>query len=143
MKRATIMTMLAMAMMFFMTGTAGAMEERNAYEIGDGNWIYFGPAPTDEWTTAREMPRKRSLEQSIRGDALRHYEMPGFKLPESGELLMFYDGTESRSAERGRNAESVNYRRPEPAESPWAVYELPESGGIIVFCDTNDPAGCV
>ncbi len=133
MKRLTLMTIFAVIMMI---GTAGAMQERTAYEFGDGHWIYFGPAPSDDWTVARSMPLKRSLEQSIRGDALRHYEMPGFELPESGEVISFApSNTEKRT--------TVKQVAPIlPTASPWKIYELPESGQSIAFCETNDPAGC-
>ena len=136
MKRATIKTLLAITVLFFLTGNASAMEERNAYESADGHWIYFGPAPTDDWTAARPMPQKRSLQQSIRGDALRNYEMPYFELPESGEVISFAPGTSD-------NRTSARQAAPNPpTSSPWVIYELPESGQSIAFCETDDPAVC-
>ena len=141
MKHAIIITLFVMTF-GLMTTAAWAFDGRSTYESGDGHWIYFGPAQTGDWTAERQMPLKRTLEGSIRGDALRHYEMPRHVLPESGTEITFYDGSKTLATKKGETVESVYLERPEPIESPWKIYELPESGHTIVFCETNDPAGC-
>ncbi len=133
MKRATINTILAVTIVFILAGPAMAMEERTAYELSDGHWIYFGPAPTDAWTAARKMPQSRSLAGAIRGDALRHYEMPDFELAESGRLISFYSGTDRTAGTGGKDAGRSKAKRPDPAPSPWEIHEIPESGSAIVF----------
>ena len=133
MKHTAIITILAVTIAFFLAGPTMAMEERTAYELSDGHWIYFGPAPTDAWTAARKMPQSRSLEGSIRGDALRHYEMPDFELAESGRLISFYGRTERSAGTADKDAGRLKAGRPDPALSPWESHELPESGSVIVF----------
>lgn len=107
------------------------MDERNAYEFGDGHWVYFGPAQTSEWTTARRLPLKRSLQQSIRGDALRHYELPRYEMAESGQVISFYGESDPRSGEEAPVIVRGGARS--STESRWEVFELPESGQTIVF----------
>ena len=133
MKPAIPTTLLTIALVIFVTGIAAAAEERTAYEFGDGHWIYFGPSQSPEWTASRKMPLKRSLEQSIRGDALRHYEMPQFVLPESGIAISFHGAAASRPERRTRVVDRDVRALPDAAESPRGIYELPESGMIIEF----------
>ncbi len=128
MKYTIIMTITLMTIGFIMTAPAGAFDERNAYEAGDGHWIYFGPDPSSDWTTSRRMPLERSLEGAIRQDALRHYEMPRFELPESGEVISFYGDTKEMQTEA-----SPIPVMPRPEDPRWEIFELPESGHTIRF----------
>ena len=120
-------------LIYILPAVATAAEERTAFEYGDGHWIYFGPSQSPEWTTTRKMPLKRSLQQSIRGDALRHYEMPQFVLPESGVVISFHDGADMRTGILGRDTKRGNTRPPVRDYSPRERFELPESGTTIEF----------
>ena len=134
MKHAIPKILLTTALLIYLLpAVATATEERTAYEYGDGHWIYFGPAQSPEWTTTRKMPLKRSLEQSIRGDALRHYEMPQFVLPESGVVISFHDGADRRTGKLDRDTKRGNERLPVKVQSPRETFELPESGTTIEF----------
>ena len=113
---------------------AVAFDERSAYEVGDSHWVYFGPDSSSYGTTPRMMPRKRSLTDSIRRDALRHYEMPGYELPETGEVINFYDPKRAP-----RTAAAVGPVERRSNESPWEVFELPESGHVIRFAKDPPP----
>ena len=136
MKHAFNITAMALFFGLMLALPAGAFDARNAYEAGDGHWIYFGPDSSNYGSAPRIMPRKRSLTDSIRRDALRHYEMPGYELPETGEVINFYD---SKSAPPAAAAVGPVERRSD--ESPWEVFELPESGQIIRFAkDITPPA---
>lgn len=128
MKYPIILTITLMTIGLVMAAPAGAFDKRNAIEAGDGHWIYFGPDPSSDWTAPRPMPLKRSLEGSIRQDALRHYEMPRFELPESGEVISFYGGTKDVQAE----TRPVPVMRT-PEDPQWEIFELPESGNTIRF----------
>ncbi len=134
MKHAFNITTMALFFGLMLALPAGAFDARNAYEAGDGHWIYFGPAPSGDWTAQRVMPRKRSLAQSIRQDALRHYAMPRHELPESGEVIAFYGAKRApRSPATIRPVERRTH------ESKWEVFELPESGQIIRFAKDGTP----
>ncbi len=128
MKLTAPMTIQLMMLSLLLSAPAFAFEGRTAYESGDGHWIYFGPAPTEPWTASRVMPAKRSLEGSVRHDALRHYAMPRYELPESGEVIAF-----GKSDDATAPAASVRRPRPDSTDKRWEVFELPESGGTIRF----------
>ncbi|MBL0715067.1 MAG: hypothetical protein JJV98_15360 [Desulfosarcina sp.] len=132
MKRHIIMTILILSAGFLTSASVWAMDERKAYEMGDGHWVYFGPDPSSEWTAERRLPLKRSLQQSIRGDALRHYEIPRYEMPESAEMITFSAGSETADTFAGKAGLRLKTRR-RPADSDWEVFELPESGQTIVF----------
>lgn len=112
------------------TTSAFAIDERNVNAVTDAHWRYFGPAPTDDWTAARPLPAKRSLEQSIRHDALRHYETNSFELSESGQVISF---TEKPEGLRGDAHPRPANRQPD--ESPPELFELAESGQVISFSE--------
>lgn len=135
MKNAIIMSIVMMTVGILITTSAWAMDERSAPEIADAHWTYFGPAPSNDWTAARRLPVKRSLAQSIRHDALRHYEINSFELSESGQVISFSEkldffrvDTQPRPAKR------------QPHELPWEIFELAESGLTIVFPNAKSPA---
>ncbi len=128
MKREFKITFLTMLTALLLTTPIHAFEGRNAYEAGDGHWIYFGPDSSSSGSTHHVMPRKRSLEQSIRRDALRNYEMPRYELAESGEVISFYgEDTMARTETATRPA----LRRAD--QSQGNVFEMPESGHVIRF----------
>ena len=130
MKHSFNITIIAIIIGLMLTMPAGAFDGRNAYEAGDGHWIYFGPDPSNDWTRQHVMPTKRSLAQSIRRDALRHYAMPGYELPESGEMISFYGDKRAPRAEA-----DIRPAGPRPNESKWEDFELPESGHVIRFAN--------
>ena len=134
MKHAFNTTAMALFFGLMLALPAEAFDTRNAYETGDGHWIYFGPAPSGDWTAQRVMPRKRSLARSIRQDALRHYAMPRYELPESGEVIAFY-GAKSAPQDKAviRPVERKTH------ELKQEVFELPESGQIIRFAKDGTP----
>lgn len=132
MKHAFNITIIAIFFGLMLAPPVGAFDGRNAYEAGDGHWIYFGPDPSADWTTQRVMPRKRSLAQSIRRDALRHCEMPRYELPDSGEVIAFFGAKRAP-----RTAADIRPVERRPRESKWEVFELPESGHVIRF--TKEP----
>ena len=134
MKHAFHITIVAFFFGLMLATPAGAFDKRSAYEVGDGHWIYFGPDSSSYWTAPRIMPRKRSLTDSIRRDALRHYEMPGYELPETGEVINFYD---AKRAPRAATTVGPVERRSNA--SPWEVFELPESGHVIRFAKDPPP----
>ena len=134
MKLTALTTIHMMLFSLLLSTPAWAFEGRTAYEAGDGHWIYFGPAPTAPWTASRVMPTKRSLESSVRQDALRHYAMPRFELPESGEVISFglTDGATTPAAD-------VRMPHPRSTDTRWEVFELPESGETIRFAREVSP----
>ena len=121
-------TILTLLMGLILTLPAHAFDGRSVYEAGDGHWIYFGPDSSGSGSTHHAMPRKRSLEQSIRRDALRNYEMPRYELAESGVAISFY----------GENTMAQVEAPIRPAlrasdKSQGEVFEMPESGHVIRF----------
>ena len=134
MKHAIHITIMAIFFGLTLSVPVGAFDGGDAYEAGDGHWVYFGPDSSNHWTAPRIMPRKRSLTDSIRRDALRHYAMPEYELPESGEVLTF-DGAKRAP----RTAAAVGPVEGSPSESPWEAFELPESGHVIRFAKDATP----
>lgn len=137
MKHAFHITIIAVFFGLILAMPAWAFDGREAYESADGHWIYFGPDASSNWTRQHVMPRKRSLAQSIRQDALRHYEMPRYELAESGEVISFYG---EPSAPRA--AADMGPVKRKPKASQEEVFELPESGHVIRFAkEATPPAG--
>ncbi len=138
MKRIILLNLMILTLLIFITGTAAAAEEGTAFEFGDGHWIYFGPSQAPEWTALRKMPLKRTLQQSIRGDALRHYEMPQFTLPESCITISFQDSSALRTGKPSRALVDDERALPRAVDAPQGVFELPESGMTIEFPPRED-----
>ena len=134
MKHAIHITIITVFFGLILAMPAWAFDGREAYEVADGQWIYFGPDASSNWTRPHVMPRKRSLSQSIRQDALRHYEMPRYELAESGGLISFYGEPSAPRVEADRGPV-----KRKPQASQGQVFELPESGHVIRFAKEATP----